>query len=137
MNRFIKAVADVLEVAPESLSLDKPFRETDGWCSLKAFGLLVMLENDWSAPTDINRFMELKTVRDLCREAFVAFASGVLKVPRGRLTGETACGSLPEWDSVNHLRLVMEAESRFGVAYQLEAIPCLKTIDDFVSAFVV
>jgi len=137
MNKFINAVADVLEVAPESLVLDKPFRETEGWCSLKAFGLLVMLENDWCAPTDINRFMELKTVRDLCREAFVAFASGVLKVPRDRLSGDTAYGSIPEWDSVNHLRLVMEAEPRFGVAYPLEAIPGLKTIDDFVSAFVV
>ena len=135
MNKFSKAVADVLEV--ESVALDTPFRETEGWCSLKAFGLLVMLENDWGAPTDINRFMSLKTVRDLCREAFIAFAAGVLKVPREKLSGDSACGSMPEWDSVNHLRLVMEAEPRFGVSYPLEAIPGLKTIDDFISAFVV
>jgi len=135
LNKFSKAVADVLEV--ESVALDTPFRETEGWCSLKAFGLLVMLENDWGAPTDINRFMSLKTVRDLCREAFIAFAAGVLKVPREKLSGDSACGSMPEWDSVNHLRLVMEAEPRFGVSYPLEAIPGLKTIDDFISAFVV
>lgn len=137
MNKFIRSVADVLEVEPESLGLDVRFRETDGWCSLKAFGLLVMLENDWGAPTDIARFMSLATVRDLCREAFIAFAAGVLKVPRERLSGETAQGSIPEWDSVNHLRLVMEAEPRFGVSYPLERIPTLKTIDDFLCAFVV
>ena len=135
MNKFLKTVADVLEV--ESVSLDTPFRETEGWCSLKAFGLLVMLENDWGAPTAIDRFLELKTVRDLCREAFIAFAAGVLKVSRDKLSGSTAMGSLPEWDSVNHLRLVMEAEPRFGVAYPLERIPELKTIDDFISGFVV
>ena len=132
MNKFINAVADVLEVSPESLVLDKPFRETEGWCSLKAFGLLVMLENDWGAPTDLMRFMELKTFRDLWREAFIAFAAGVLKVPRERLSGETEYGSIPEWDSVNHLRLVMEAEPRFGVRYPLESIPALKKLDDFL-----
>ena len=135
MNKFLKAVADVLEV--ESLMLDTRFREIDGWCSLKAFGLLVMLENDWGAPTDIARFMQLETVRDLCREAFIAFAAGVLKVPRQSLSGDSACGTMPEWDSINHLRLVMQAEPRFGVSYPLETIPNLKTIDDFISVFLV
>ena len=130
MNNFVKAVANVLEV--EDIGLDAPFRETEGWCSLKAFGLLVMLENDWGAPTDINRFMTLRTVRDLWREAFIAFAAQVLKVPRESLSGDTACGSIPEWDSVNHLRLVMEAEPRFGVRYPLETIPELRKLDDFL-----
>ena len=133
MNRFVEAVAGVLEVAPEALSPDTPFRETEGWCSLKAFGLLIMLENDWRAPTGIDRFMELKTVRDLWREAFVSFAADLLKVPRENISGRTAFGSIPEWDSVNHLRLVMEAEQRFGVHYPLERNPELKTIDDFLS----
>ena len=130
MNKFEKAVADVLEV--DEVGLDTPFRETEGWCSLKAFGLLVMMENDWGAPVGIERFMEFKTVRDLWREAFLAFAAGVLKVPREKLSGETGYETIPEWDSVNHLRLVMEAEPRFGVSYPLERIPELKTFEDFV-----
>lgn len=130
MNKFVEAVAGILEV--DALDLDTRFRETEGWCSLKAFGILVMLENDWGAPTDIAKFMTLETVRDIWREAFVAFAAGVLKVPRERLSGDSACGSMPEWDSVNHLRLVMEAEPRFGVHYPLERIPSLKKIDDFL-----
>lgn len=130
MNKFVKAVADVLEV--ESLDLDTVFRETEGWCSLKAFGLLVMLENDWGASMDIEKFMTLKTVRDLWREAFIAFAGDILKVPRVRLSGDAAYESIPEWDSVNHLRLVMEAEPRFGVRYPLERIPEIKSIDDFL-----
>ena len=130
MNCFVKAVAGVLEV--DEIGLDTAFREIGGWCSLKAFGLLVMLENDWGAPTDIEKFMTLRTVRDLWREAFIAFAAGVLKVPRATLSGASEYGSIPEWDSVNHLRLVMEAEARFGVHYPLERIPEIRRVDDFL-----
>lgn len=130
MNRLIKAVADVLEV--KTLDLDDEFRTLDGWCSLKAFGLLVTLENDWATPLTIDRFLELRTVRDLYREAFISFAAGVFGVSREKLNGDSACGSIPEWDSVNHLRLVMEAEKRFGTHYPLELIPQLKVVDDFL-----
>ena len=131
MNAFESAVADVLEV--ESVALDTRFRETEGWCSLKAFGLLVMMENDWQAPVSIDAFLSFSTVRDLFRVAFTAFAARLFGVDAGTLkTAE--CGSMPQWDSVNHLRLVMEAEARFGVSYPLERIPNLRTIEDFIAA---
>ena len=130
MNRFVSAVASVLEV--ESVGLDDRFRETPGWCSLHGFGLLVLLENDWSAPVSLARFSDLKTVRDLYREAFLALAARVFKVPRESLSGTSAYGSFPEWDSVNHLKLVMEAEAAFGESYPFERIPALKTLDDFL-----
>jgi len=131
-NRFLQAVASTLEV--ERVSLDDEFRDVEDWCSLKAFGLLVMLENDWHAPTTVDRLLELKTVRDLYREAFVAFAADVLKVDRARLRGTTSRGMLPEWDHAAHLRLVVEAEKRFGACYPPESIPCLRTINDFLEA---
>ena len=129
MNKFLQSVASVLEV--ESVALDDAFRAVPDWCSLKGFGLLVMMENDWAAPLSIDRFLELKTVRDLYREAFVAFAAGVLKADRATVAS-ASYGSIPEWDSVAHLRLVMEAEKHFGTYYPLETIPSLKTIDDFL-----
>ena len=63
---------------------------------------------------------------------FIAFAASVLGVPPERLTPETACGDIPEWDSVMHLRLVMETEREFGVRYPLERIPSMKTLRDFL-----
>lgn len=132
MNKFLSSVASVLEV--ESIGLDDDFRAVPGWCSLQGFGLLVLLENDWGAPTTIDRFLELKTVKDLYREAFLAFAAKVLKVERALLAGTTEYNSIPEWDSVNHLKLVMETEAHFGVAYPFERIPFLKTLDDFLIA---
>jgi RNA polymerase sigma-54 factor len=41
------------------------FRELDGWCSLKAFGLLAMLENDFGARVPIARFTECATLGEL------------------------------------------------------------------------
>ena len=130
MNRFLSDVARVLEV--EEAPLDLVFRTVPGWCSLQGFGLLVLLENDWGAPVTIGRFLELKTVKDLYREAFLALAAKVLKVDRAALSGETSYGSIPAWDSVNHLKLAMEAEAHFGVSYPLERIPFLVTLDDFL-----
>ena len=131
MNLFYRAVCGVLEV--DDISPEADFRAMDGWCSLKAFGLLVLLENDWGAPLTIEKFSALKTARDLYREAFLAFAAGVFGVERAELRGETAYGSIPQWDSVAHLKLVMEAERRFGVSYELERLPGMKTLDDFLA----
>jgi len=130
MNVFLKSVASVLEV--EAIALDDDFRQVPDWCSLKGFGLLVMMENDWSAPLTVDRFLALRTVRDLYREAFVAFAAEVLKADRAKVAN-ASYGAIPEWDSVAHLRLVMEAEKRFGTYYPIETIPNIKTIDDFLN----
>lgn len=65
-------------------------------------------------------------------EYFLAFAAELLKVPRAAISEDTEYGSLPEWDSVNHLRLVMETEAKFGVRYALETIPELRRLGDFV-----
>ena len=62
---------------------------------------------------------------------FLFFAAEVLGVPPGTLTPETAYGSLPAWDSIMHLRLVMETEARYGSSIPLEVVPALRTLADF------
>ena len=131
MNKFFQSVASVLEV--KEVAASTRFREIEGWCSLHAFGLLVLMENDWQSPIDLDRLQRLDTVGDLYREAFLAFAAKLLQVDRSRLDGATCRGELPEWDSVNHLRLTMEAETRFGVSYPLERIPFIECMEDFLN----
>ena len=65
-------------------------------------------------------------------EDFLDFAAGVLGVPRETIGPDTARGSLPEWDSVMHLRLVMETEARYGCYVPLECVPEIATLADFV-----
>ncbi len=62
---------------------------------------------------------------------FLDFAAEILGVEKGTLTPGTAYGSVPEWDSVMHLRLVMETEARYGASIPLEVVPELKTLADF------
>ena len=66
------------------------------------------------------------------REAFFALAARVFGVGRCEIDEATAYESIPGWDSVNHLRLVMETERAFGVRYPLERIPSMKTLRDFL-----
>ena len=64
-------------------------------------------------------------------DEFLVFAAEVLGVPEGTLGPETAYGAIPEWDSVMHLRLVMETAARYGSSIPLEIVPNLMTLGDF------
>ncbi len=64
---------------------------------------------------------------------FLDFAAQVLGVPREGVSTATAYETIPEWDSVMHLRLVMEIQDRFGVDIPIERVPDLKTLGDFFS----
>lgn len=130
MANFLERVAEVLEV--DSIGIDDEFRQMPEWCSLKAFGLMVTLENDYGAKVGVDEFLKLRTVRDLYRVAFAAFAAELLGVSRETIDGESAMGTVPAWDSVMHLRMVMEAEKKFGCSYPLEIIPNVRKISDFV-----
>ncbi len=64
-------------------------------------------------------------------QAFFELAADVFGVDVETLSPETAFGSIEGWDSVNHLRLVMETESQFGNPIPLEVVLALKTLADF------
>ena len=64
-------------------------------------------------------------------QAFLELAADVFGVGAEALSPATAFGSIEGWDSVNHLRLVMETEAKFGKSIPLEAVPNLKTLADF------
>ncbi len=62
-GRFYEKAASVLEVP--SAGPATRFRELDGWCSLKAFGLLAMLENDFGVRLPIGDFAGYSTLGEL------------------------------------------------------------------------
>ena len=62
---------------------------------------------------------------------FLDFVAGILGVPPESLSLDTAYGSLPEWDSVMHLRLTLEIESRFGVEIPIDEIAAVTTLGGF------
>ena len=64
-------------------------------------------------------------------QAFLELAADVFGVGAEALSPDTEFGSIEGWDSVNHLRLVMETEAKFGKPIPLEAVPGLRALADF------
>ena len=64
-------------------------------------------------------------------KSFLSFVAELFNVETGSLSMDTAYGSIIAWDSIMHMRLVMEIGDRFNVDIPLEMIPELKTLGQF------
>lgn len=66
------------------------------------------------------------------KDALLAVAARIFGVDAALLSLDSRYGETPGWDSVNHIRLVMEAEEALGAHYPLSRIPQLRTLGDFL-----
>ncbi|MBQ8692598.1 MAG: acyl carrier protein [Synergistaceae bacterium] len=62
---------------------------------------------------------------------FINFIAEVMEVDPSELTEDTAYGTIEKWDSLMHMRMVMEIEDEYGVEIPIEAIPNIKSLKDF------
>ena len=62
------------------------------------------------------------------QEDFLEFVAALFEVEKGAISMASEYMLIPQWDSVMHLRLVMELEARFGVQIPLERISELRTL---------
>ena len=67
MQEFLAKAAAILETP--SVTPETDFRAVEGWCSLKAFGLLVMLDQDYGRTLAPDDFLKLRTIADLAAAA--------------------------------------------------------------------
>ena len=56
----------------------------------------------------------------------------VFEDPAIELTPDTTSDDLPCWDSMNHITIVVEAECRFGIQFQVSEIEELKNVGELV-----
>ncbi len=61
---------------------------------------------------------------------FIEFIAGVMDVEPSQLSEDTAYGSIEKWDSLMHMRLVMEVEEEYDVEIPIDEVPDIKTIKD-------
>ena len=59
---------------------------------------------------------------------FLSFVANLFEVSSDSVSLDTAYESIPQWDSVMHLRLMMEVGAAYGVDIPLDEIPNLKTL---------
>lgn len=62
---------------------------------------------------------------------FLSFVADLLGVPVEGLALDSAYGSIPEWDSVMHIRLTLEIESRYDVEIPVDEVADIKTLGGF------
>ena len=56
----------------------------------------------------------------------------VLNVTLDKVTLDTEIGELPEWDSLNNVRIITELESKFSVKLEPELLMDLEDVSDIV-----
>jgi acyl carrier protein len=66
-------------------------------------------------------------------EDFIIFIASVLKVNPLILSPKTAYGSLAQWNSIMHLRLIMEIEDKYNVEIPIDKVPSSKSIEQLYS----
>ena len=64
----------------------------------------------------------------ISEKEFLQFVAGVFEVPAETLSLETEMNEFKVWDSVMHLRLIMEIVSAFHLDIPLEEIPELTSL---------
>ena len=67
----------------------------------------------------------LAALTDILREVF--------EDPTLTPTMATTAEDVPEWDSMNHINIVVEAERKFGVKFRTSEIEELRNVGDFVN----
>lgn len=64
-------------------------------------------------------------------QEFIEFIASVMEVDPSELTADTAYGTIEKWDSLMHMRMVMEIEEEYDVEIPIEEIPNIKSLRDF------
>ena len=64
-------------------------------------------------------------------QEFIDFVADVMEVESGSLTEDTEYEVFEKWDSLMHMRIVMEIEEKYDVEIPIEEIPTIKKLKDF------
>ena len=62
---------------------------------------------------------------------FIEFVSNIFEVDLSELSEDTAFGQHEKWDSLMHIRLVMEIEDEYNIEIPIDDVPNIKTLKDF------
>ncbi len=64
-------------------------------------------------------------------DEFLEFMAEVLGVSADALSADTSYQSIPQWDSLMHIRIVAEIEEKYSVEIPIDEVPRIRTLGDF------
>ena len=59
---------------------------------------------------------------------FINFIADIMGVDPSELSEDTAYGHHEKWDSLMHIRLIMEIEEKYNIEIPIDEVPDIKTI---------
>ena len=62
---------------------------------------------------------------------FLNFVAGIMQVDPSEINEDTRFKEFKKWDSLMHMRLVMEIEEEYDTEIPIEEVPNIKTLKDF------
>jgi acyl carrier protein len=62
-------------------------------------------------------------------QRLVEIISRVLNLDPSQITLETSVEDTTEWDSLGHLRLILEIEATYGVNFPIDEVPSLTSVE--------
>ncbi len=71
--------------------------------------------------------MSRDAIFEKIKDVFDDFFDGTVKI-----TKNTTCQEVEEWDSIAHIQLIFEIEEAFGVQFEAEKIAMLDTIEKII-----
>jgi acyl carrier protein len=64
------------------------------------------------------------------QERLYAAVAECLQLPREKVNDGVSRQNTPEWDSLNHLRIITAIESEFGVRFTMDEIASMQSVAD-------
>ncbi|MFY9821577.1 MAG: acyl carrier protein [Thermoanaerobaculia bacterium] len=55
-----------------------------------------------------------------------------LRVPQDSVTRDSMMGDVPQWDSLNHMAVILAVEREFGLAFDLDDVVELDGVQDLI-----
>lgn len=66
-------------------------------------------------------------------QKLTAIVRDVFDFPSLIVSPSTTASDVPEWDSLNHITLVVEVERQFGIKFQTAEVEELKNVGELIS----
>ena len=66
------------------------------------------------------------------KEKIFTITSEVFKVSKSQINESSCIGSLKNWDSLGHLNLMLEIESKLDIKFTTDQITSIKSIEDII-----
>lgn len=61
-------------------------------------------------------------------QEFLNFIAGIMEIDPSELSEDTTYGQFEKWDSLMHMRLVMEVENEYDIEIPIDEISEIKTL---------